>query len=886
MPRFWHQCRIAFRCLRVAAWLTVLVAIAVFLWCNQVGLPNFLKARLVATLAEHGVKLESSRMRLSLIHGLVAENVRVGQPQNAGGPEVFVRQLQLDLNFSALLHRRWQLDGLTLRGGKFTLPLSPTDTLSLSNLQTDLRFQAADTWSLDHFRADFAGIQIGLSGDLLHAPEALKWNLFAAHGAGQDQSLASVKIFCDALREIHFQGRPQLHLALFGDARDVHSITMRLNANASGVNTPWFAAQDFRADANLTVPFDAPTNTDAAWGFWTNLQPFRLAWSVRLGALRAEPLDTGAITFTGIWAAPKLSVTTLTAQVGTGKIEMKAALDVPTRTVEFTNDSNLDPHFLAAWLPVKARAELARIVCRQLPHLSAGGLFVLPAWDSPAEIWPDAIKNSLSVAGALNATNLEIRGATIDAVGANFSFAGLMLSVPDFTVVQGKTRLTVSGQESDVTKNFRFRLSGALDTASVCSFLTDSNAVKGLACLTLTEPLALSLEAAGNLRTPATVSATGQLALAHCAIRGQTVDRLTAGLSYSNLMVDFVRPQMSRAGGQQFFSADKLTLDILGEKLILTNGTGHIAPMVVGRAIGPETTEAMQPYEFLAVPDARVSGSIPLRHRPDGEILTDDADLRVDMVGFAPFRWRKFQTTAITGTFLWRKNLLIVTNIVSECYGGEAHGWGNFDVSPEIEGTDFSFLINGTNVDLHRMGLALWSPTNELEGALSGTMAVTHANSEDWRTWNGFGRAELHNGVLWNVPIFGLVSRGVNTVVPSLGNSRATDGTGVFTMTNGVIFTDALTIHTATMQVDYVGTVDLDEKVNARATAKLLRNTPVLGSFVSYVLWPVSKIFECRVTGQLDNPEIAPVFIPKILLAPLHPVRSVEELFAPPANEK
>jgi len=341
---------------------------------------------------------------------------------------------------------------------------------------------------------------------------------------------------------------------------------------------------------------------------------------------------------------------------------------------------------------------------------------------------------------------------------------------------------------------------------------------------------------------------------------------------------------MSRAGGQQYFSADKLTLDLLGEKLILTNGAGRIAPMVVGRAIGPETTEAMQPYEFLAVPDARVNGSIPLRHRPDGEILTDDADLCVDMVGTAPFRWRKFQTAAITGTFRWRKNLLMVTNIVSECYGGTARGWGSFDVSPDIAGTDFSFLINGTNVDLHRMGLALWSPTNELQGALSGTMAVTHANSGDWRTWNGFGGAELRNGVLWDVPIFGLVSRGVNAVVPSLGNSRATDGTGVFTMTNGVIFTDALTIHTATMQVDYVGTVDLAEKVNARATAKLLRTTPVLGPFMSYVLWPVSKIFECRVTGQLDNPEISPAFIPKILLAPLHPVRSVEELFAPPAD--
>ena len=888
MPGFWRKCRIAFRCVRFAAWLAVLAVLAAFLWCNRVGLPGFVKSRLVATLAGHGVKLEFSRMRLSLIHGLVAENVRVGQPQNGNGPDFTAREVQLDLNFPALLLRRhWQLDGVVLRGGTFSLPLSPTNALTLTNLQTDLRFGASETWSLDNFHADLAGIKIGISGELAHAPEMANWKLFAgSHSTNQAQSRASVKIFSDTLRQFHFQGQPQLRLALSGDARDVHSVAVRLNATAAGVNAPWFDAQNFRADATLTEPADAPTNTEAADGFWTNLQPFRLAWSVRLGGLHTTVLDTGAANFTGIWAAPKLSVTTLTAQVGGGKIEAKAELDVPTRTVTFTNNANFDPHVFAALLPEKARAEMARIVCRQSPQLNAGGSLVLPAWDSPAENWPNAIESSLDLTGALAGENLEFRGAAVDAVRTHFSFAGQMLTVPDFTVVQGKTRLTLSGQESEATKNFRCRLGGKFDAASVRPFLTDSNAVSGFACLTFQEPLALALEVAGNLRTPGTLNATGQIAVANFALRGVTIDRLTASLTYSNLTVEFFRPALSRAGGAQFFAADKLTLDLAGEKLFLTNGAGHLDPKVVGHAIGPQTEVAMKPYEFLGIPETRANGSIPLRHRPDGEVLTDDADLRVDVVGTAPFRWRKFQTTAITGSILWRKTFLIVTNAVSECYGGEARGWGNFNVSPDIRGTDFEFFMTGTNVDLHRMGLALWSPTNELGGSLTGVMAVTHANSEDWRTWNGLGMAELHNGQLWNVPVFGVVSRGVNTVMPGFGNSRATDAAGGFFMTNGVIFTDTLAIHTATMLVNYTGTVDLDENVNARATAQLLRNTPMFGPLMSTVLWPVSKIFECRVIGKLEDPKVAPVyFIPKVLLAPLHPIRSVEELFTPSAGE-
>ncbi|MEI6078997.1 MAG: hypothetical protein WCS94_25715, partial [Verrucomicrobiota bacterium] len=104
-PRIWRQCRIAFRCVRFAAWLTVLAVLAAGLWCNRVGVPDFLKARLVATLAERGVNLEFSRMRLSLVHGFIAENVRAGQTQTPASPALTARSVQLQLNFPALLHQ-------------------------------------------------------------------------------------------------------------------------------------------------------------------------------------------------------------------------------------------------------------------------------------------------------------------------------------------------------------------------------------------------------------------------------------------------------------------------------------------------------------------------------------------------------------------------------------------------------------------------------------------------------------------------------------------------------------------------------------------------------------------------------------------------------------
>ena len=72
----------------------------------------------------------------------------------------------------------------------------------------------------------------------------------------------------------------------------------------------------------------------------------------------------------------------------------------------------------------------------------------------------------------------------------------------------------------------------------------------------------------------------------------------------------------------------------------------------------------------------------------------------------------------------------------------------------------------------------------------------------------------------------------------------------------------------------------MDQKVNARVTAQLLRdNTSVFGPLVSTMLWPVSKLFESKINGTLKNPKSEPILLPtKLLLMPLHPIHSLEEI--------
>jgi hypothetical protein len=161
---------------------------------------------------------------------------------------------------------------------------------------------------------------------------------------------------------------------------------------------------------------------------------------------------------------------------------------------------------------------------------------------------------------------------------------------------------------------------------------------------------------------------------------------------------------------------------------------------------------------------------------------------------------------------------------------------------------------------------------------------VTNANTVDLQTWQGHGNLNLRDGLIWEIPIFGIFSGVLNSMVPGLGNSRASAGTCTFVITNGIIRSDNLDITSTGAQLQYRGTLDFQGQVNARVAAGLLRDTWLVGPVVSTVFWPVTKLFEYKVAGSLGNPKAEPVYLlPKVVLLPFqlpfHPLRTLRELF-------
>ena len=267
-----------------------------------------------------------------------------------------------------------------------------------------------------------------------------------------------------------------------------------------------------------------------------------------------------------------------------------------------------------------------------------------------------------------------------------------------------------------------------------------------------------------------------------------------------------------------------------------------------------------------------------------------DADLHFDVAG-DDLAWSKFHVMHITGKADWVGQRLSLSDMRGIFYLGKASGEAQFNFQTNGHSADFKFDIVATDSDLHLLATDLTGKTNKLEGQLTTRLEVTGANTTNWQSWQGAGRVTLRDGLIWDIPIFGIFSPVLDTIMPGLGNSRAHEGSATFTITNGVIHSDDLTIETTTARLLYWGTIDLNGKVDARMETELLRNTWILGPVLSLALWPVSKTFEYQITGTVHEPRTEPVYIPKIFFFPLHPVQTLKEMVpdetstnAPPAR--
>ena len=1039
--RFWRTARICFRRFRITVWVLILFLLGGLVYLNQIGLPAFAKKPLLENLRARGFDLQFSRLRLSWIHGIVAENVRFGRADEPLSPQLSLAEVRLRFNYAALARLQFQINALMLRQGRLVWPIAETNQaprqLVMENIQTDLRFLPGDQWALDHFTADFAGARLQLSGIVSNASACREWKVLQpAQPAPANAWQNRLRQLADTLERIRFLAPPELKLDVQGDARDLASFSVRVFLNTPGAETPWgsvargrlnarlfpattnglsraevnleadraqtrwattadlqltahlayFEGQTYLGNSDLaltaghvetewgsatnvqltlrldSVPastnlvnadltllasrvetrwggasnaqlnaqwihaltnavplsgqgelhcaqattqwgvarklrFSArlatpaatvPPGADESWGWWATLAPYALSWDCHLSGLQRSGVEAEEVTCGGDWRAPQLTITNLHAALYQRQLDVRAGLDVATRALQLSLSSDVDPHQLAPLLTEGAQRWLEPFAWEKPPVLKGDVSLVLPAWTNREPDWRAEVKPTVRLAGEVK---LEHGGAYHDvaftAAQSHILYSNMVWRLPDLMLARPEGGVEAVLDASDRTKDFYFRIASTLDLR-VLRPLLEPEQQKGLDYLTFTDPPVIDAEIWGRWHDPERTGFKGRVALTNFTFRGETASGLQAALQYTNRFLKLIAPRLQR--GAQQLSADGLGVDLLAQKIYVTNGVSTTDPMVVARAIGAHVARAVEPYHFTQPPVAHVHGTIPMR----GE---EDADLHFDLKG-GPFEWWRFHMLQVAGHVHWQGQHLTLSNVQFEFYGGQAAGSAQFDFSPRDE-TDYQFALTATDAFLQPLIADLFRRTNHLEGKLSSTLVVTNASTADMQSWNGYGDLRLRDGLIWDIPIFGIFSSVLNGMYPGLGSSRANAGACSFIITNGVIRSEDVDIRSTGMRLQYRGTVDFQGQVNARVEAWPLRDMPLIGQVVSFALWPVSKLFEYRVTGSLGEPKAVPVYtITKFVFLPFqfpwHPLSTLKGLLpediganrtnAPPLN--
>src|SRR5687768_11411354 len=164
-----HAARRVFRWFRILVLLLFCITIAAILWCNIIGVPNFVAAAIRKEVQRRGIELEFSKLKLKGVRHLVARDVRI-RTTSTNAPKFTVREAEFIIDRERLKSGQFEVSGVRLTSGGLIVPLDAagTNSLVVTNINTDVYFIPGDIIRVADFSAETLGAKARVSGEVKH----------------------------------------------------------------------------------------------------------------------------------------------------------------------------------------------------------------------------------------------------------------------------------------------------------------------------------------------------------------------------------------------------------------------------------------------------------------------------------------------------------------------------------------------------------------------------------------------------------------------------------------------------------------------------------------------------------------------------------------------
>lgn len=337
--------------------------------------------------------------------------------------------------------------------------------------------------------------------------------------------------------------------------------------------------------------------------------------------------------------------------------------------------------------------------------------------------------------------------------------------------------------------------------------------------------------------------------------RGVGLTALDTALVYSNEFITLDPFTLARTNGT---AAGRLALDLKNE-VYAFDLRSTTDPSSIGQLVSSNLHRAINAGHYGGPAVLRAAGTYDER-RPA------NTDIRVDVVADRiGLKW--FTADHATFTLGNRGLHYEATNIEAKAFGGQVVGRFFHYPGQEGGGHRFELDLDTRDSDLRQVILAMHpdskdpaTGTMNLKLQLAGLVDDARLDS-----YKGEGRVDIREGQLHKMKLFGALSTLLARLSPDLGHAAQTGLHMSFDIRDGKLTTANALLEGTWISVKAKGTYALDGgALDFLAEVQLLKKGTVVGEAVRLLTSPVTKLFQIRLTGTLDDPQWETANLPKI----------------------
>jgi hypothetical protein len=545
--------------------------------------------------------------------------------------------------------------------------------------------------------------------------------------------------------------------------------------------------------------------------------------------LRGERLQRGSYEMKNLavaaeWINQTLNITRCEWTDNAGSFSGRTSWSRETKAADFQARSTLNAkQFLEGFGFGQMLTDLA-LTSPPLIELSGSGNFA-------------GIAPQVSVIGRAVLENFTYKTVPFLKLAGDFSWDGERGMLRDIRLRHESGELTAD--LLDAPNDFRFNLESGLEP-SVLRAIASPELSRFLGEWEWRRPPSVSLTLRGASRAPETWTGDGTVALQRTRFRGVWMNGATANVHLENGALTFDNFRVTRDEG---IGTGSFTCDFVKREVRLKEVKTTLRPTDMIFWIEPRLFKEVAPYKFRQPPGIIANGVIHFGAPNDHLELTVDAPTGMDYV----FLGKTLPVDRVSGHLLFTDNRLQLSEIAGKLFDGAIRGTADISLAKGDPHYHASLVVD--SVDFPRVA-DLYFRYETARGHLSGTYDWTGLGS-DARSMRGKGSAQVIEGDIFAIPIFGPLSGLLSTILPGAGYSLAHKANASFAVKEGVIHTDDFKVSAKLLGMIGHGDVRfLDDKVDF--------DIRIDASGPGVLLTPMYKLFEYKGEGSISKPNWHP----------------------------